>query len=104
MLKISLILIALLNISLAFGRSHSRIDALGMSKAGHIVALEEYGYKADTDAYYVSIKFLNVWTKEYVGSSINLELPAYKGIRLVEARKKARDLAQSDLEKYKISN
>lgn len=103
MLKITFVLLALLNVSLAFGRSHSRIDTLGMSKAGHIVALEEYGYKADADAYYVSIKFLNVWTKEYVGSSINIELPAYKGIRLIEARKKARDMAQQDLQKFKIS-
>jgi predicted secreted protein len=103
MLKIIFVLLALLNVSLAFGGSHSRIDTLGISKAGHIVALEEYGYKADADAYYVSIKFLNVWTKEYVGSSINLELPAYKGIRLIEARKKARDMAQADLIKYKIS-
>lgn len=103
MLKITFVFLSLLNVSLAFGRTHSRIDTLGMSKAGHIVALEEYGYKADADAYYVSIKFLNVWTKEYVGSSINVELPAHKGIRLIEARKKARDLAQQDLQKFKIS-
>jgi predicted secreted protein len=96
-------MILALNLSIAFGSSHSRIDTLGMSKAGHIVALEEYGYKADADAYYVSIKFLNVWTKEYVGSSINVELPARRGMKLIEARKKARDLASKDLEKYKIS-
>ena len=89
--------------SQAWSASHSRIDTLGTSKAGHIVALEEYGYKADVDSYYVSIKFLNVWTNQYIGTHINVELPARRGVELIEARKKARDLASKDLAKYKIS-
>ncbi len=102
MLKITFVFTLLLSFS-AFGSSHSRIDTLGMSKAGNIVALEEYGYQADEHAYFVSIKFLDVWKKEYVGSTINVKLPAHPGIRLIEARKKARQMATGQLQKHNIS-
>lgn len=102
MLKITFILSLLVSFS-ALAVSHSRIDTLGMSKVGNIVALEEYGYKPDEHVYFVSIKFLDVWKKEYVGSSINVKLPAHPGIRLIEARKKARQLATGEMQKHKIS-
>ena len=89
--------------SQAFGGQHNKIDTLGMSRAGQFVALEEYGYKANTHSYFVTVKILNVWTKEYVGSTFVVEEPAHRPINLVQAREKARKLASDDLKKFKIS-
>lgn len=100
--KILFICFLLLSVC-AFGSEHSKMDTLGVSSAGHIVALEEYGYTQSKHTYYVNIKFLNVWTKEYVGTPINVEMPAIRKNQLMEARKKARELASGDLQKYKIS-
>lgn len=79
------------------------IDTLGSSPAGQFVALEEYGYKSQTHTYYVSIKVLNVWTKEYVGEKIDVELPAHRPHYLVKAREKAKVLAEEELKRFKIS-
>ena len=79
------------------------IDTLGSSKAGQFVALEEYGYKSQTHTYYVSIKVMNVWTKEYVGKKIDVELPAHRPTYLKMAREKAKILASDELAKFKIS-
>ena len=86
----------------AFGNQHNKIDTLGMSKAGQFVALEEYGYKANTHTYFVTIKILNVWTKEYVGSTVEVEEPALSPVNLNQAREKAKKLASDDMNKFKI--
>ncbi len=83
---------------------HQRIDTLGASPKGQFVALEEYGYKSDKQSYYVTIKIMNVWKKEYVGSTIEVELPASKSRDLVKAREKAKTLAQDELKKFNIQN
>ena len=86
----------------AFANQHNKIDTLGMSKAGQFVALEEYGYKANTHSYFVTIKILNVWTKEYVGSTVEVEEPAKRPLSLNHAREKAKKLASDDLKRFKI--
>lgn len=101
--KITFILFSLLSFS-AFGKQHYKIDTLGKSKAGQYVALEEYSYKPTTQTYYVTIKILNVWTKKYVGKVVEVEEPALSPEKLVEAREKAKTLAQEDLKRFKISN
>jgi hypothetical protein len=73
-----------------------------MSKAGQFVALEEYGYKSNTHSYFVTIKIINVWTKEYVGSTVEVEEPALRPISLNQAREKAKKLASDDLKRFKI--
>lgn len=99
--KITFILFLLASTA-AFGKQH-RIDTLGASKAGMYVALEEYGYKASTHSYFVTIKIINTYTKEYVGSKVEVEEPAYQPVNLKKARAKAKALASGDLAKYKIS-
>ena len=86
-----------------FGNQHNKIDTLGMSKAGQFVALEEYGYKANTHSYFVTIKIINVWTKEYVGSTVVVVEPAHRPVNLIMARAKAKKLASADLQRFKIS-
>lgn len=78
------------------------IDTLGSSPKGQFVALEEYGYKAQNHSYYVKIKVMNVWKKEYVGNAIQVELPAHRPFYLDKARTKARDMAFDVLQKYDI--
>lgn len=86
----------------AFANQHNKIDTLGMSKAGQFVALEEYGYKPNSHSYFVTIKIMNVWTKEYVGSTVEVEASAFKTENLNQAREKAKKLASEDLKKFKI--
>lgn len=88
---------------LAGASEHQMIDTLGMSKKGQFVALEEYGYKSQQHSYYVTIKIMNVWTKEYVGKFVEVELPAHRPVYLDKARSKARGLAQEELNRYGIS-
>lgn len=88
--------------SQAFGNIHNKIDTLGTSKAGQFVALEEYGYRAHTHSYFVTIKIINVWTKEYVGSTIEVVEPALRPVNLNQARQRAKNLASENLRRFKI--
>lgn len=88
--------------SFAFGSEHQMIDTLGTSPKGQYVALEEYGYKSQNHSYYVRIKVMNVWKKEYVGQPIEVELPAHRPVFLQKARSKAKVLAQEELKKFDI--
>lgn len=80
------------------------IDTLGSSPKGQYVALEEYGYQSHKHTYYVKIKVINVWTKEFVGKSIEVEMPAQQPRFLQEARLKAKVLAQDELKKFNIKS
>lgn len=102
MMKITFVLI-LGFASAAFGGQHNKIDTLGVSKAGQFVALEEYGYKASSNSYFVEIKIINVWTQEYVGKVFKVEARADRPVNLDQARVKARTLASDDLRRFKIS-
>ena len=102
MLQIAFVGLSLL-FSLSFASEHQRIDTLGVSKKGQFVALEEYGYVPTRHSYYVTIKIMNVWKKEYVGSSIQVEVPAKKRQQLDQARQRAKELARTELEKFNIS-
>lgn len=82
---------------------HQVINALGSSPKGQYVALEEYGYHSQKHAYYVEIKILNVWTKQYEGNPVSIELPAHRPNYLSQARMKARTMAQSLLGQFKIA-
>ena len=88
---------------LARASEHQMIDTLGVSSKGQFVALEEYGYKSQSHTYYVTIKVMNVWTKEYVGQKIEVELPAHRPNFLMKARARARLMAQEHLRSYGIS-
>jgi predicted secreted protein len=99
-----LMFIALVAFSgLSFGSEHQMIDTLGVSPKGQYVALEEYGYKSQNHTYYVKIKVINVWTKEYVGNSIDVELPAHRPNYLLKARARAKMLAHDVLKRFDIS-
>jgi predicted secreted protein len=87
----------------ALAARHQVIDTLGVSPKGQYVALEEYGYQPEKHVYYVTIKVMNVWKKEYVGEMIEVEQPAMSYKSLIKAREKAKSLAQDTLIKYKIS-
>ncbi len=100
--KITFVLLLVLSFQ-AFGSQHNKIDLLGMSKAGQFVALEEYGYTASTHTYFVTVKILNVWTKEYVGSKVEVFEPAISSSKLSVARARARKMAARDLIRFKIS-
>jgi predicted secreted protein len=98
-----IIIISLLTFSsLTSASEHQMIDTLGTSPKGQFVALEEYGYKLQSHSYYVKIKVINVWKKEYVGKSIEVEEPAIKPVQLIKARSKARILALEELKKFDI--
>jgi predicted secreted protein len=102
MIKLLILSMFLFN-SLSWANSREFIDTLGVSPKGQYVALEEYGYKSDKHTFYVSIKIMNVWKKEYVGKAVNLEIPAVRPSFLEEARKKAKILAHDELNKFQIS-
>jgi predicted secreted protein len=97
-LFIAMILIS----SHSFASQHQHIDTLGLSPKGQYVALEEYGYKSEVDKYYVVIKIMNVWKKEYVGTPIMVELAAEKPTFLAKAREKAKELAAEQLKEFNI--
>ncbi len=97
-----LIAFCLLLTTQVFAATKQKIDVLGTSSKGQFVALEEYGYRPGTHMYFVSIRVMNVWKKEYVGDNIQIELPATRPYILDRARKEALDLAQNTFKKYKI--
>jgi len=99
--KITLVLL-LIMVSPVFGNQHNKIDTLGVSKLGQFVALEEYGYKPNTHSYFVTIRILNVWTKKYVGSTVEVEEPAHQPVSLEQAREKAKKMASENLKKFNI--
>lgn len=99
-----IIFILFLVFSLSAFANQNTIDTLGTSKAGQYVALEEYGYQKLTHSYFVTIKIINVWTKEYVGTAVEVEIPAETPLKLSEARARAKSLAMEDLKRFKILN
>jgi predicted secreted protein len=100
--KLLLVLIVFIS-GFAAASHHQVIDTLGRSPKGQYVALEEYGYKQDKHSYYVTIKIMNVWIKEYVGAPIQVEIPAHNPQFLNKAREKAKMLAQEELKRFQIS-
>jgi predicted secreted protein len=97
------IFLVIFSVSGAFAASKQKIDVLGSSGKGQFVALEEYGYKPGTHMYFVKIRIMNMWKEEYVGDSIQIELPATRPYVLKKARKEALELAQNTFKKYNIS-
>ena len=89
--------------STLWAKDHQMIDVLGSSSKGQFVAIEEYGYKSQTHTYYVTVKIVNVWTKQYVGENFNVELPAHRPAYLEKARSEAKKLATEELKRFNIS-
>lgn len=79
------------------------IGSLGKSPKGQFVAIEEYGYRPHTHTYYVQIRVMNVWKKQYVPNRINVELPAERPFMLEKARSQARSLAKTFLAQFYIN-
>jgi predicted secreted protein len=103
-MKMKILILCLLAFSqLAQASDQQFIASLGVSSKGQFVALEEYGYKSDLKSYYVQIKIVNVWTKEYVTQGVSLQTLAVRPSELVKLREKAKLLAQTDLVKFKIN-
>lgn len=98
-----LVLVFLCSSPLVKASEHQRIDTLGVSKKGQFVAVEEYGYKPARQSYSVSIRILNVWTKQFVGESIKLEVPAKRPHTLNSVRVRAKLMARDELLKFNIS-
>ncbi len=103
MIKCLFLIATFLLSGLSFSAEHQMIDTLGTSRKGQFVAIEEYGYKAQTHTYYVTIKILNVWTKKYVGQRTEVELPALRPDYLLKARSQARLLSIDNLRSFGIS-
>lgn len=100
----SLVFMMIFLVSVAsLAAEHQMIDTLGVSPKGQFVALEEYGYKPQNHTYYVVIKVMNVWKKEYVGTSVQVELSANRPNDLQKARAQAKSLAQEQLSRFGIS-
>ena len=85
-----------------FAAQHQMIDTLGSSPKGQFIAVEEYGYKSDKHSYYVTIRIMNIWKEEYVGTPVEVELPAVRKNYLQKARDKARTMAEGELRRYNI--
>ena len=98
-----LLLLSVFLLPNAFASSKQKIDVLGTSPKGQFVAVEEYGYRPGTHMYFVNIRVMNVWKKEYVGDKVQIELPATRPFVLKKARKEALELAQNTFKKYQIS-
>ena len=98
-----LLALMLFMLSTAYAANKQKIDVLGTSSKGQFVAIEEYGYRPGTHMYFVKIRVMNVWKKEYVGDSIQVELPASRPYVLKKARAEALELAQTTFRKYKIN-
>jgi predicted secreted protein len=89
--------------TVAFASHPQYLGTLGMSPKGQFVAVEEYGYQALKHTYYVTIKIMNVWKKEYVGSTIQVELSASRPGGLQTVRDQARTQASDEFKKFNIS-
>ncbi len=98
-----LFLLILFMLPSAFAANKQKIDVLGTSSKGQFVAIEEYGYRPGTHMYFVTIRVMNVWKKEYVGDNIQIELPASRPYVLKKARAEALELAQNTFKKYNIN-
>ncbi len=97
-----IIILSLFMFTHAFAVNRQKIDVIGTSSKGQFVAIEEYGYRSGTHMYFVTIRIMNVWKKEYVGDTIQIELPASRPYVLNQARVEAKQLAQNTFRKYKI--
>lgn len=82
---------------------HHKVDSLGTSPKGQFIALEEYGYRPGKKSFFVEIKILNLWKKQFVGEVIRIETPAYSDKYLKESRIKAKKLAEGQLKEFGIS-
>jgi predicted secreted protein len=85
-----------------FASQHQYMGSIGTSSKGQFVAVEEYGYRPESHSYYVTIRIINVWTSEDVGSLIEVKTPAKDKRFLDQARMKAKTMAQAQMTKYKI--
>ena len=105
MLKvISTIFVLILGLTqLAIGSERQMINPIGVSAKGQFVAFEEYSFVPLKKTYAVSIRIMNVWTKEFVGQKIYLEYPARRPYSLKSAREKARLDAREELLKFNIT-
>lgn len=98
------LLIALFfTLNAALASQHHVVDTLGVSGKGQFVALEEYGYQSHSHSYFVRIRIINVWRKEYVGKPFEVILPAHRPGYLKKARERARYLALEELRRFDIS-
>ena len=103
-MKLKLIIfVTMLFAGKTFSSQHQKIDTIGMSPKGQFIALEEYGYQSENHTYFATIKIMNIWKKEYVGSTIQVELPAHRPKVLDLAREQAKKMAKGELEKFNIS-
>jgi len=102
-MRFTLVIIIMLSIfGVAQASQHQHMGSIGSSAKGQFIALEEYGYKPESHSYYVSIRIINVWTSEDVGTIVEVETPAKETRFLQVARQKAKDLAKSQMTKFKI--
>jgi predicted secreted protein len=81
---------------------YQKIDTLGISAKGQFIALEEYGFKAAPKRYYVRVRVLNLWKKNYVGRTYQLEVPAHTPGQLDNARFKLRASVKEELRPFGI--
>jgi len=103
LMNLGIILFGLLLSLNCFSSSREYVDTIGSSPKGQYVAFETYGFKPEEKKFYSSIKIMNVWKKQYVGSIIEAEMPAFTKDSLSKVRAKARTLALENLKKFQIS-
>jgi predicted secreted protein len=97
-----LFIFALLTVQSSFASRQQFFDVIGSSAKGQFVAIEEYGFQPERNVFYVTIKIMNVWRKEYVGTPTQVEVPAGNRLELIRAREKAKVIAQEELKKYNV--
>jgi len=102
-MRLGILLFSLLVSFNSFSSSREYVDTIGSSPKGQYVAFETYGFKPEEKKYYSTIKIMNVWKKQYVGSPVEAEIPAFTRDSLPKVRAKARTLALDDLKKFQIS-
>ncbi len=97
-------LIPLLFSASCWGYTVQKYVALGLSANKQFVALETYGYNSHDKSSYATITILDVWSRKYVGTPVEVTVPGVGEQVLVKAREGAKQRASSELSKFKISH
>lgn len=97
-----LLLACLANLSYAATVDQQHIRTVGTSLKGQYAAVEEYGYNSDLKTYYSRIRFMNLWKKTYVGSTVEAEQRAHSSADLEAVRSSTMARSQADLKKFGI--
>ena len=98
MKNLLLSIVILGTIGAAQARTFKYVDSLGSSPKGRIVAIEVYGHNPESKKAFSSIRFMNVWSKTYVGKIVKIEQEG----DLESVRAKAKLEARPEFARFQI--